>query len=590
MAKAKAKTEAPKEEDSFGDIDALINKVYDDVIDLSKTDTEVKVFYNTGVYALNYLCSKHLDGGIPKGRISGIDGLSGCLSADTIVTINRGKKTSSRNMTVKDLYLRFNGKQGKDWDKNIPTKTFSLNSDGYILLNEIEDVFYSGEQQTYTLTTESGKKITATNTHPFKVPEANINGRGIAEKDMFVPLSRLEVGEVIYCKASPNSFKKNTNKGRAKGRNETNGVKFHPYAWQKKTGKYEYKRIHTSRLVVEANMNELDVNEFIFIVKNDPIKSQSLKFLTMDYVVHHINHDPTDDRLPNLKVMTKKDHDDYHSQNDKAFSKFGHNYYSLEKIVSITPDKIQDTYDIKMKGESKNFIANGIVVHNTGKSLMVSATMRDPRVTDVIVLETEGGGSGAELVKFAGVDPKKVKFMKVNTLKSYKISKKSGKMEEIKDAELPAKGMETETFFFVEGAISKMRKLCQAISFNKEKFKDRNILVVLDSLGNLASVRSLSGCYHPDTLLEVMDENKNISLKKIKDCNEGDRVLTHLGSFELIEKVHNLETKELIEIETELGDVIKLTPNHPMLVERNNGLAWIKAKDLLTTDALQSIK
>jgi len=129
----------------------------------------------------------------------------------------------------------------------------------------------------------------------------------------------------------------------------------------------------------------------------------------------------------------------------------------------------------------------------TGKSLIVATTMRDPRITDVIILETEGGGSGAELVEFAGVDKKKVKYMKANTLKSYKIKKSNGDIEEIKDAELPAKGLETDTYFFVEGAISKVRKLCQAISFNREKFKNRNILVVLDSLGNLTSVRQLSG-------------------------------------------------------------------------------------------------
>ena len=129
----------------------------------------------------------------------------------------------------------------------------------------------------------------------------------------------------------------------------------------------------------------------------------------------------------------------------------------------------------------------------TGKSLVIASTMRDPRLTDIIVLESEGGGAGAEIVEFAGVDKKKVKFMKVNTLKSYKIRKKDGVIEECKDNDLPAKGMETDTFIFVEGAISKMRKLCQAIQFNQEKFRNRNILVVIDSLANLTSVRQLGG-------------------------------------------------------------------------------------------------
>src|SRR6478735_8331364 len=79
MAKAKKATvvEGVVPEDNFNDIDSLISKVFTDIIDMSKVDTRVDTFYNTSVYALNYLMSRKLNGGVAKGRITGIDGLSG---------------------------------------------------------------------------------------------------------------------------------------------------------------------------------------------------------------------------------------------------------------------------------------------------------------------------------------------------------------------------------------------------------------------------------------------------------------------------------------------------------------------------------
>ena len=56
---------------SFDDIDNLIGKVFEDIVDISKVDTKVSVFYDTGVYSLNYLMSRRLSGGVPKGRYSG---------------------------------------------------------------------------------------------------------------------------------------------------------------------------------------------------------------------------------------------------------------------------------------------------------------------------------------------------------------------------------------------------------------------------------------------------------------------------------------------------------------------------------------
>jgi RecA/RadA recombinase len=125
----------------------------------------------------------------------------------------------------------------------------------------------------------------------------------------------------------------------------------------------------------------------------------------------------------------------------------------------------------------------------TGKSLLAASVMKDPKFDMIILVDAEGGGNARELIDFAGVDPAKVRRFSANTFTSYKIQKKDGKIEEITDKELPQK-KETDKFIYVEGLTSKIRRLLNTIVFNKVQ---SNILIVLDSLANVQSVRALAG-------------------------------------------------------------------------------------------------
>lgn len=127
----------------------------------------------------------------------------------------------------------------------------------------------------------------------------------------------------------------------------------------------------------------------------------------------------------------------------------------------------------------------------TGKSLLAACAMRDPKLDMIIILETEGGGHSKELIEFAGVDPKKVRILKAHTFSSYKVSKKNGKVEEIADDKFPVK-KDTPDYSYVEGATRLLRRFVHGMEFNP-KIQKANILVVLDSLGNLQSVRELAG-------------------------------------------------------------------------------------------------
>jgi RecA/RadA recombinase len=125
----------------------------------------------------------------------------------------------------------------------------------------------------------------------------------------------------------------------------------------------------------------------------------------------------------------------------------------------------------------------------TGKSLLAATAMRDPKIDMVVIVESEGGGHSQELLEFAGVDKSKVKILKASTLVSYKLNKKTGDVEEIGDKEIP-KTKDTDKYLYVEGAGYLIRKLANLVQFNKI---EKNILIILDSLGNMQSIRGLGG-------------------------------------------------------------------------------------------------
>ena len=125
----------------------------------------------------------------------------------------------------------------------------------------------------------------------------------------------------------------------------------------------------------------------------------------------------------------------------------------------------------------------------TGKSLLLCQVSKDPTVDMVIGIGSEGGGLSPELFEFAGVDTRKVRLSQFNTFANYKVSKKSGVIEEVSDATFPVK-RDTDDFVYYEGASRFLKRLLNAIEFKGIK---SNIVILLDSLANFKSVRELNG-------------------------------------------------------------------------------------------------
>jgi len=303
----------------------------------------------------------------PKGML--IVGPAGCASGDTKIRFRRGKRNSGRIYTIEDAYYKFNRisrngfGQGKHrsgdrylWvDNLIDTQCLALTEDGTLKYHDIDSIVYSGIKEVYEVTTDSGRSIKVTSEHPFKVEEDGA----------FIKLSDLSVGDMVMMRdvSSGDGRKRNTRKGRR----VIYGLMFHPYAWSNES--------HSSqafaRLVVEAEMNGMTVEDFIFVLKTNKKKASNLSYLPRGVAIHHKDEDFTNDVRENLEVMTKVEHDTLHGYTN--MQNFRYSTVIPEKIVSIVSKGEVDTYDIIMQEPYRNYLAEDFVVHNSGKSLTAKA-------------------------------------------------------------------------------------------------------------------------------------------------------------------------------------------------------------------------
>jgi ATP-dependent 26S proteasome regulatory subunit len=299
----------------------------------------------------------------PKGML--LIGLPGCLTGDTKILVKRGKRTGGREYSLKTLFYKFNGKSiphagpggNIPWDASIPSYTMSCIGEGKTIFNKISKVVYSGFKNVFKIKTALGKEITATEDHLFLTSVNN-------GKHEFTELKDLKIGNSIIV------FAKNTTtyaKGRTKGRRMVETAQFHPFGFKNVKGGKNYKRLFYAKCVVEAALNNLDIKEFIQIIRKDPAKAAKLTYLEKNMVVHHIDGNVKNDSLDNLKVLTKLEHDTFHGVTT-SYTFFGTEKVTVDSIVEITPRGITDVYDISLEDDPRNFRANGIFVHNCGKS------------------------------------------------------------------------------------------------------------------------------------------------------------------------------------------------------------------------------
>lgn len=288
-----------------------------------------------------------------------------CISGRThiayVVRTPEGKITSKHGGSLAKLYRRFKKlpqvTAGQRERTDCDLLVQSVDGEGRIIRNKIQDVLYKGQRNVYLVTTMSGKQLEATSDHEFLTPTG------------YVHLDSLREGDLVMV---------NHGKAQKKGRKEATYrkevlVKQHPTAAIKNVNGYLYRRLFVYRAVYEAHMNGLTYEQYIHLLNTaHPGRMKYLWTLSSDEEIHHKDEDPTNNSIENLELVkgSSKHHLDYHLEDSKKQIAI---YATPEAIKSISYVGPTDVYDIVCSDPYRNFAAGGVIVHNCGKTTIAEA-------------------------------------------------------------------------------------------------------------------------------------------------------------------------------------------------------------------------
>ena len=267
----------------------------------------------------------------------------GCISGDAEVRINRGG--NSKRYKLRDAFKKFH----ESWDQAIPTKIRGYKN-GIIGLVEVYDIIYSGVKKVYKVTLANGMTIKATDDHEFLTTAG------------WVPLNKLGSNSVMVDTTTRYKKKAVRKKKKVKPRYALNQVGlYHPYSQKATIHNRPVRRVERHRLVYEASLNRMTLEEF----KAATHRPNRLNFIDPSvYHIHHKDHNSKNDVLENLECLLKEDHLRKHGNNKH----FGHGEPEYSEVVGIRFAGTEDTYDLKCEHPYHNFVADGMVVHNCGKT------------------------------------------------------------------------------------------------------------------------------------------------------------------------------------------------------------------------------
>jgi hypothetical protein len=305
----------------------------------------------------------------------------GCLAADSMVHINRASLT--RHFRIADVFARFE----KTWRADIPTYVKSMAPDGSLHLHRMKAVLYRGVKETVRVTLASGKAIRVTPDHEIATPKG------------FIRADKLRRGSVVLTNGKPVCKRCGTMKNVAKkmgtnsfpgycrtciyrhlrkkpnwiGGRHSDGKGYILVSGQQAHPRSRSGRVFEHRLVMEKHLG---------------------RYLRDDEIVHHKNGDGTDNRLENLELLTSHEHMIHHGRHGGFRNMHGGTagrggriwfVAAEDKVVSVEAAGSDHVYDIVCEDPYRNFVANGIIVHNCGKSAQALRTARAFKDKAVIV-------------------------------------------------------------------------------------------------------------------------------------------------------------------------------------------------------------
>jgi hypothetical protein len=286
-----------------------------------------------------------------------------CVAGDTIIGVNRNG--ASFSVPIEKFVKMFNNPE-----RRTVLKVRMRQKDGYIRLAPVSAAYESGIKTTYVVTTSSGFNVKATRKHRF------LTLRG------YVRLRDLQIGDRVYVDGGRTKIERAVRIYKALG-----GMDFHPYRAihrDKRPGRRDYFSVQTHRLVAEARLNNMSLEKFLRRVRRGKI--EGLVFVNpKKWTAHHINSDVQDNSPENIELVGRRKHCVRHG---KILWRNATARTVLDDVISISRYGKEMTYDLSVADDQHNFLANGIVVHNSGKSTIAAAVVKAylPNIRGGVVL------------------------------------------------------------------------------------------------------------------------------------------------------------------------------------------------------------
>ena len=288
----------------------------------------------------------------------------GCVTGDAIVSVMR--QSGTRKYTLRDLYRKFNRieltSREKGFSENFPTYIRGKQNDG-IRLNKIFSVYKSGLKNVLRLTLSGGYSLKATADHK------------IYTKEGYKELRSLKLCDLVAVDILTKHKKKGNRRKSKKPRYNLWQVgEFYPYGYMalcpRKERLNRVESVH--KIIYQANLNNISPEKFIELTRNERA-IKSLKFIDPNFFhIHHIDHNPKNNLLENLVCIPASEHLKLHG----SYENFSHGKITWRRVKSILDAGTEMTYDVSCEDPHNSFVANQIVVHNSGKTTCAIALLR----------------------------------------------------------------------------------------------------------------------------------------------------------------------------------------------------------------------
>lgn len=296
-------------------------------------------------------------GGVRDGETTVVTGDTGCVDGETIVQINRGGVW--RHAAIREIVSQYMCRNlcEPPWNLSVPTMVRSVVCGDYIGMAQLIGAYDNGVKNTIEITFDNDSILIGTEDHKLKT----IN-------NSWMCLGDVPVGGVFLSGSFDGSRDLVMTRHRYIG-----GLRYHKYInyyTKNKSSNPNTMRycIPFHVIAFEANMNNISIDRYVKILRDHQFFIDSLYFVNPETdVIFHIDGNTMNNKIDNLAVMPI----DLFYKNDAWMRGFCLNRASCCRVVGKKNSGKKHTYDLHTSTE--NYIANGIVTHNSGKSTWTTA-------------------------------------------------------------------------------------------------------------------------------------------------------------------------------------------------------------------------